>query len=537
MVIKKTFPIYKIAQISFCSIFLLVHMLSCAAKQKETDHLSFDTWRVKAKESGGFSPSPIQHNENLEKKEPEFVVKRDLPVNSDKPLPTQKISMKMKDIDVAVLLRALARAAKQNIMLNQKIRGKTNINISMAPWDQVFKSVLATHGLTYVREGDIIRIMTILDMENELKRKAQKRDLKITEPLATQIIRIHYSEAAKLKENLEKFLSRDKDGKALGSVMVDEHTNSLIIHAIQDDIHKIASLIAKLDMPTSQILIEAQIVETSSGTARALGIQWGGLLYGERDDNRAWLGPGGYNLNNDSLFTVTGEETRYLPPSGSAFNFPQDLSPDLGMTLGFLFQNMGHNLLTVQLTALQEQGKLNILSSPSITTIENQTAIIESGSRVPIQIVEDGEVEVRYEDAVLKLEVTPHVINKNTLKLKIITSKDELDFTRTVSGNPTIITKMAETNVVLFNGQTTVIGGLSRELSRKSEEGVPLLKDIPGLGYLFKRKGSGKDMEEVLIFITPHILKTNDQAQPSAESTSKPEDAPTPDTGEEGTSQ
>ena len=189
------------------------------------------------------------------------------------------------------------------------------------------------------------------------------------------------------------------------------------------------------------------------------------------------------------------------------FNFPAALDGTTGMTLGYMFQNIGKGLLTVQLSALQQEGKLNILSSPSITTLENQSAIIESGARVPIQTIEDNNVEIRYEDAVLKLEVTPYVIDKTNLKLKILTNKDELDFTRTVAGNPTIITKKAETNVILSDGQTTVIGGLSKETASESESGVPWLKDIPGLGWLFRSTDKSKSMEEVLIFITPYILK------------------------------
>jgi len=189
------------------------------------------------------------------------------------------------------------------------------------------------------------------------------------------------------------------------------------------------------------------------------------------------------------------------------FNFPAALDGTTGMTLGYVFQNIGKGLLTVQLTALQKEGKLNILSSPSITTLENQLAIIESGARIPIQTVEDGEVNIKYEDAVLRLEVIPYVIDKNNIKLKILTNKDELDFTRTVAGNPTIITKKAETKVILSNGQTTVIGGLNKETASETESGVPLLKDIPGIGFLFRSRGKANSMEEVLIFITPYILE------------------------------
>ncbi|MGB5749695.1 MAG: type II and III secretion system protein, partial [Desulfobacterales bacterium] len=140
-------------------------------------------------------------------------------------------------------------------------------------------------------------------------------------------------------------------------------------------------------------------------------------------------------------------------------------------------------------------------------TLDNQTAFVESGADIPYQSVEDGEVKVEYKKAVLRLEVIPHVIDGDTLKLEVIVNKDEPDFSRTVGNNPTILTKKAETKVIQNDGQTIVIGGLSKESSFRNDTGTPFLEDIPGLGYLFKRKGSADQMEELIIFITPHILK------------------------------
>jgi type IV pilus assembly protein PilQ len=188
-------------------------------------------------------------------------------------------------------------------------------------------------------------------------------------------------------------------------------------------------------------------------------------------------------------------------------------------------EKIGEYLLDVQLSALQEEGKLNILSSPSITTVDNQRAIIESGAEVPFQVVDkDGNISVEFKKAVLRLEVTPHVIEGSMLKLKIVTHKDEVDFNNTVLGNPTIITKKAETNVILYDGQTTVIGGLSKETKSGSESGIPGLKDIPVLGYLFKGKSRTDKMEEILIFITPHVLKEKEASQKlsSEKQTEKP---------------
>ena len=199
------------------------------------------------------------------------------------------------------------------------------------------------------------------------------------------------------------------------------------------------------------------------------------------------------------------------PAAGIASNFPANLGnaaqSGTGLSLGVIGE-FGDDILAVQLSALEEEGKLNILSSPSITTLDNRKAMIESGNEIPIQIVEDDNVEVVYKSAVLSLEVTPHVIHDNALKLEISTTKDEVGTVSTVNQYPTIITKKANTNVILFDGQTTVIGGLKKNLRQNSEAGIPFLWRIPGLGNLFKNQSRQEQMEEILIFITPHILKT-----------------------------
>jgi type IV pilus assembly protein PilQ len=230
-----------------------------------------------------------------------------------------------------------------------------------------------------------------------------------------------------------------------------------------------------------------------------LGVQWGGV-----SKNGFWVTPGA----NSSGVLGGSVDTPINPTSGIASNFPASSVTDtLGMTIGFAVQDVGSSLLVAQLSALQEDGKLNILSSPSITTLDNQRALIESGDEIPYQTVEDGEVKIEFKKAVLSLEVVPHVIDGETLSMRIKTKKDEVDETRSIQGNPAIITKLAETNVLLFDGQTTVIGGLTKEKTQVIESGVPALKNIPLVGWLFKTQDDSDQLEDLLIFITPHILK------------------------------
>ena len=488
------------------SVILLIAgwVVGCAQQKglKDVQDPFYEQWRIKAEEAKGTSavePPPIDEKPfEIASREEE----KEIQLESQKPLPTRKISLKMNDMDVAVLLRALARAADQNIILNEKVTGKVNINIRQAPWDQVFKGILRSQGLSYTWEGEIIRIMTAGDMDAHLQSKARQEALRLIQTPLTRIVSIKFATAKKLKSNLDKFVTVGGGGKKTGSILVDDHTNSLIIQAIRSDMDRILAVIKKLDRPTPQVLIEAIIVEANKDVARELGIQWGGIYAGKHGDKRVIV-----TGSQTGTEAVPLDETIDVT-SGAVIDLPAlRLGGFNPMTLGLIYTRVGEYLLSTQLSALQDQGKLHILSSPSITTLDNQSAFVESGADVPYQSVEDGEVKVEYKKAVLRLEVVPHVIDGDTVKLKVVVNKDEPDFSRTVGNNPTILTKKAETKVIQNDGQTIVIGGLSKESSSRSDTGTPFLEDIPGLGYLFKRKSSADQMEELLIFITPHILK------------------------------
>ena len=487
------------------SILLFTLISGCADQQhikRGKKDAFFEKWKVRAETSKGYSPSPKKRVVDLQSKKIAATGQKTATA-FEKTLPTREISLTMHNVDVSVLLRTLARAADINIMINESAKGKADVNIKKAPWNQVFQGVLSTHGLTYAWVGEIIRIMTIEDREQDLKRESQKKEIKLAEPLVTQIVQIDYAVAQDFKANLEKFLTLDKAGKPIGSVMVDTHTKSLIIQAVADDVEKMIALIKKLDRPTPQVLIEVNIVEATRSTARDLGVQWGGLYKHEGGVNH-YITPGANSTG------VTGQTLAAIDPTtGMAANFPADIGIGAtGLTLGYVYENIGKTLLTVQLSALQAEGKLNILSSPSITTIDNMTAIIESGKQVPYQTVDsNGNVKIEYKDALLKLEVKPHVIDGEILKMEIKTNKDELDFANAVGGQPAITTKRAETTVILRNGETTVIGGLNKEKIDASESGAPWLKDVPVLGWLFKTESKDNEMDDLLIFITPHILQ------------------------------
>lgn len=492
-------------------------MLCACAGQPENQPSPMDKWREMAQKSKGYSPSARQRKLDLPPKKIETIAPGQTAATPSRPLPRRSITMTMHQTDVAVLLRALARAVNLNIMINESVSGKISINVTNARWDQVFMGILNSQGLAYDWEGDIIRIITFEDrarnlknLEAEEKIEAKKRELEMQAPLVTKIIPIDFASAEKLKESVEKILTVNKPGEPTGSVVVNTHTNSLIVQATPVDLERIVPLITELDRPTSQVLIEAHIVETTTRTARELGVQWGGLYY--NSSHNYWIVPGATGAVSDATLGSGSID----PSASTAVNFPANLSnanqSGTGFNLGIISE-MGDRILAFELSALEEEGKLNILSSPSITTLDNIKATIESGREIPIQTVANENVSITYKSAVLSLEVTPHVIQDNALKLEILTTKDEIDTSVEVAnGNPAILTKKASTNVILFDGQTTVIGGLKKTNSQNSEAGVPWLWKIPGLGHLFKNQSRLEQMEEILIFITPHILKSRPQA-------------------------
>jgi type IV pilus assembly protein PilQ len=485
-------------------------LVGCAHQdeQKEGDQF-FKQWKATAEKSKGYSPQTKKRTIELPPRVLSSEELKEIEVKEQRPLPTRKITMRMHETDVTVLLRALTRAVGLNLVINENVQGTLNIDVKDASWDQVFLSILNSQALSYAWDGDIIRIVTLEDknknleqLATEQKIKTQEKDMEQVGPLVTQVVEIQFADAAKLKANLEKFLSQKQEGQIIGSVTVDEHTNALIIQAIYSDLERMLPLILELDRPTPQVLIEAHIVEATKETSMELGVQWGGLF----NDNDVWVYPGanstgvvGNQLSSGGIDPTTGWASNFPSPSGTA-------SSVSGFTIGFAAEDIGRSIIAAQLAALQTEGKVNILSSPSITTLDNQKATIESGKEVPYQTVENGEVKIEYKKAVLSLEVTPHVIGRNALKLNIFTKKDELDFANAVQGQPAINTKKAETNVLLFDGQTTVIGGLSKEKQDESESGLPWLKNIPILGYLFKGERDSDSLDELLIFITPHIL-------------------------------
>ncbi len=517
----------RLTVVLFLGMFLVA---GCAGDKATKKDPFFEKWEKMADMSKGHSPVPRSREtiRELVKMEQQRL-KAEKEGVGGKGLPDTPISLKIRQADVKVVLRSLARIVNQNVLIRDDIKAEVSIDFKNTPWDQAFISILKNQGLAYEWEGNIIRVMTIADKEQDLKRKTQEKDERLVEPLITVFVPIDYAGTKDLKDNLNDLLTKDKDGKPRGSIRVDEHSHGLIINAIRNDLEKMIPIIEQIDKPTHQILIKANIVETTKNTARNLGIQWGGWY----NNGNLYVTPGGtISTPGQPAAPVFGAPG--LSGYGFGVNFPASSAAMAAAggagSLGLMFGTMGGNILEMQLNALQQDGKLNILSTPSITTMDNQMAYAENGQRVPYvtQQVSGGVVTntVTFEDVVLRLEITPHVIDGQNLKMKVLVKKNELNPAVNVLGNPGFFKKETSTNLIVRDGETIVISGLTKQTTQDGESGLPGLKDVPVLGWLFKSQSKSDVMEEVLIFITPTILPLQTAAAVSGKPANGAQESP-----------
>lgn len=473
---------------------LVVFMVSgCASSPTAKQEEDFvEKWLRQSETARGYSPQVSQRDVlEIEGAAPgldEFIFHE-----PQRKLPGENVTLRLSDAPVDAVLRAMARAAGLNMLISDTVRGQMSVDIQNVPWNHAFASIVESRGLAWSWDGDILRIRSMEDIQNEIELSKRLQALQVQRlgegragPLANRIIKINYADAEKLSDNLVDFLSRDLTDQVIGRIVVNQETNSLLIQATREDMDRMARMIDHLDRPRAQIQIEANIVEANQETARELGMRWSGRYV--RDVRSS---------ASIDEFGITGEPTVPLESFMGAG----------GMSLGVIAGRATGNVLYADLQALQRDGKLNILSSPSITTLDNQMAYTEHGEKVPYETTDiEGRREVEFEDAVLRLEVLPSIIDGEFMKMNIKVKKDEVDFTQTVNGNPLIKRKETETNLVVRDGETIVISGLSKQTVTGIDEGVPMLKNIPLLGWLFKGESKSEEMEEFLIFITPTIL-------------------------------
>ncbi len=422
------------------------------------------------------------------------------------------IDVDYQGANLRTVLRQLSEIGGINIVIDPSVplNAAVDLKLTQVPWDQVMDVVLKTSGLTYELQGPVLRVLTREALTAELQAQAQQKQASQAAPdLATMRIRLNYSPAAAVRDLLEQArIVSDR-----GSVDFDERTNMLIIQDTPERLADMEALIADLDRPEPQVEIEARIVQANRDTARALGVQWGfnGRVSPELGNTTGLAFPNNGNLSG--RVTEQGNvrqgpndpRSGALDSTGTAINLPvPGATSAIGLSLGAI--NGAFNL-DVALTALEREGSLKIMSTPRVTTQNNKQAEMTQGFQIPIQVVANNTVTVQFKDAALKLVVTPQITAANTVIMRIELENGIPDFSRAVNGNPSINTQKAVTQVQVPDGQTTVIGGIVQSTETNTEDRTPGLSSIPLLGWLFKRTDNRSESQDLMIFITPRIIR------------------------------
>lgn len=451
------------------------------------------------------------------------VEKRDQKSTVAKKYMGERIALDFFDTEIKNVFRILKEVSGKNFAIDTDVKGKVTMTLEKpVPWDQVLELILKMNQLGKIEEGDIIRITTLETLAKEKVR--QRAELKAAqetqeqktafEPLLTEYIPVNYSNAAEeILPHLELIKSKDR-----GSLSVDGRTNVIIMTDVAQKIEQARQLVKQLDKVTPQVIIEARIVEATTNLAREMGVQWGALhgTYPSSNlNNNVWGGAqGSYVDRPDTDYVIDpvidSIENLEDTPRTSGTNIELNLpiaATSLG-SIGFNFAKLAGipMLLNAKLMAMESQGQLKIISAPKIVTIDNKKAVIEQGLLFPYNKLDaSGNTVTEFLDINLTLEVTPHVTSDNRISMSIKIAKNDLG--SVVGGIPSITTKEAQTELLVNDGDTVIIGGIIKTTENIGYTGVPGLSKIPILGWLFRSKTRTDQKEELLIFITPKAVQ------------------------------
>lgn len=399
------------------------------------------------------------------------------------------IDLKVTNADVTDVLRTFAQISGLNIVVQPGVGGQVTAELENVPWDQALAQVLKINGLGCELEGNVMRIAPTAILQQEARdRQAISNARALAVPLRTVLKRLSYATAQSVASVLRSGTSGILSTR--GTVLVDDRTNTLIIKELPSYLDTVIAVIENLDTPEPQVMIEARIIETTKRFSRSLGIDWG------------------FNTVADAAH---GNTTGLIFPNNVAGG--GDVNLATGGNNGALNLRLGNVLntftLDLSLQAAESDGLINILSAPKVATLNNQRASIQSGVQIPIQTIANNTVTVQFVNATLRLDVVPQITAEGTILMQIDISKREpqLGFLVPGAANAPISTKDASTRVIVRDGGTAVIGGIYKISNNDGNARVPGLANIPLLGYLFRNKTVSNENEELLIFITPRIIK------------------------------
>ncbi len=417
------------------------------------------------------------------------------------PPPTPgRISMDFKDADINNLLRIIAEVSGMNVVAGDDVRGKVTVRLVNVEWQQALDVILKINNLGYELDGNVIRVapQSKLAAERDAREKAKLEAAKTTvqerllETLVTNVVAVNYAKAEEVAKHLDRLKTT---GRADNSVVWDIRTNKLIIKETRDTFEKMIKLLKELDHPTAQVLIEARIVEATRTFSQSLGVEYGFAT----------------TANPVSIFTSQVGTTLTVPTTTIPLGISFPASGTSPSAVGFIARTIAGSTLGVRLSAAESEGRIRTLSAPKVSTLDNQEAEMRQGTQVPYTTVDSsGRTVVAFQDAFIRLKVTPHITNDRRVSMKVEAERsfpgDRIDFAGGFAFP--LEQRKATTNVLVTNGSTIVIGGLMQTTDTVAESGLPWLKNVPVLGALFKSHSIGPNAKtELLIFLTPTILE------------------------------
>lgn len=463
------------------------------------------TWKIRTKGSGeqavaetqtaGFSTAAIDYAADGAPERARYVGK--------------KVSFEFKDIDIHNLLRIIAEVSKKNIVVADDVAGRVTIRLRNVPWDQAFELILKSKNLGSEEVGNIMRVAPMATLVAEAEAAAKRRKDRIDSAETTvQLMPVNYAGASEMATRAKDVLT------TRGNVSVDSRTNTLIVRDLPENMSRIRAMIASLDTPTPQVLIESRIVEASTRFAREVGVQWGGQGVMSPSTGN----PTGLAFPNSVALTGgagTGNSIGTSTTPNYAVSLPVGAGDGSGGALGMVFGSAGGALqLNLRLSALESQGQVKTISAPRITTMDNVSATISQGVSIPFSQVSAAGANTTFVSAKLSLNVTPHITQDGSVMMKVEAQNNSPDPSNSGSnGQPGIAQKEASTTVMVKDGETTVIGGIYTRQGSNSQNGLPILSKIPVIGFFFRNFKELETKQELLVFITPRILNRQAVAQ------------------------
>jgi len=420
----------------------------------------------------------------------------------------ERLSLNFQDIEVRAVLQLLADFTGLNLVTSDMVTGRVTLRLKNVPWDQALDIILKTKGLGKRLEGNVMVVAPIEEIaaREKLELESQKQIEELA-PVRSELMQINYAKAevlaALLKSEDNPLLTPER-----GNVSFDARTNTLLVQDTAAKLEEIRRLITALDIPIRQVLIESRVVIATDDYAKDLGVRFGfnrGNVF-NGGDNFAVVAGGLPGQTSGTFGLAPGIENPVDSGSEALMvNLPV-ASPSGAVNL--LVGKLGSYLLQLELSAMQTEGKGEIISSPRVITSDQNTATIKQGVEIPYQSVSQNfGTNVEFKEAVLMLNVTPHITPDDRILMELDITKDSPDFSRDINGVPPVDTRSVDTTVLVDNGETVVLGGVFERTTTENQEKVPFFGDIPYVGFLFKRKEFIDSNRELLIFVTPKILK------------------------------